>query len=155
VTKLQKELKQTRPFTSVEEEVILNLARTAEHVGSQLAQVLKRTDLTLTQYNVLRILRGAGNDGLPCREISERMVTKDPDVTRLLDRLGKRELITRERPEMNRRVVVTRITDQGLKLLAKLDGPVQEANRAAAAHLGKQRLKTLNQLLEEMRGNGA
>lgn len=152
MTKLQKELKQTRPFTSFEEEVVLNLARTAEHVSSQLAQALKRADLTLTQYNVLRILRGAGKEGLPCGEISERMVTKDSDITRLLDRLGKRELITRERPETNRRVVVTRITNQGLGLLAELDGPVQEANRAAAGHLSKQQLKTLNQLLEELRG---
>jgi DNA-binding MarR family transcriptional regulator len=155
MTKLQKELKQTRPFTSFEEEVILNLARTAEHVSAQLAEVLKGADLTLTQYNVLRILRGAGEEGLPCGEISERMVTKDSDVTRLLDRLGKRELITRERPETNRRLVVTRITDQGLGLLAQLDGPVQQANRAAAGQLGTERLQALNEMLEELRGTGS
>jgi len=155
VTKLQKELKQTRPFASLEEEVILNLARTAEHVSSRLAEALKPADLTLTQYNALRILRGAGEEGLSCSEISERMVTKDSDITRLLDRLGKRRLITRERPETNRRVVVTRITDEGLSLLAGLDGAVQEANRGAASHLGTQRLKTLNELLEELRGDWA
>jgi DNA-binding MarR family transcriptional regulator len=155
VTRLQKELKQTKPFVSLEEEVLLNLARTAEHVSTHPAGVLKRADLTLTQYNALRILRGAGEEGLTCGEIGERMVTKDSDITRLLDRLGKRELITRERPETNRRTVVTRITGEGLSLLAELDGPVQEANRRAAAHLGRQRLKTLNGLLEELRGNGA
>jgi len=155
VTKLQKELKQTRPFTSLEEEVILNLARTAEHVSAQLTAVLKRADLTLTQYNVLRILRGAGDEGLPCGDISERMVTRDSDVTRLLDRLDKMGLITRERPETNRRLVVTRITDDGLGLLAELDGPVQETNRATAGHLGSERLNALNEMLEELRSSGA
>jgi len=151
MTKLQKELKQTRPFRSLEEEVILNLARTTEHVSAQLTAVLKPSELTLTQYNVLRILRGAGAEGLPCGEISERMVTKDSDVTRLLDRLDKMGLITRERPETNRRLVVTRITDEGLGVLGKLDDPVQEANRAAAGHLGSKRLKALNEMLEELR----
>jgi len=154
MTKLQKELKQTKPFASLEEEVLLNLARTAEHVSTHFAGVLKRADLTPTQYNALRILRGAGEEGLTCGEIGERMVTRESDITRLLDRLGKRGLITRERPETNRRIVVARITDVGLSLLAELDGPVQEANRAAASHLSRARLKTLNELLEELRGNG-
>ncbi len=154
MTKLQKELKQTKPFASLEEEVLLNLARTAEHVSAHFAGVLKRADLTPTQYNALRILRGAGEQGLTCGEIGERMVTRESDITRLLDRLGKRGLITRERPETNRRIVVARITDVGLTLLAELDGPVQEANRVAASHLGRARLKTLNELLEELRGNG-
>lgn len=154
MTKLQKELKQTKPFASLEEEVLLNLARTAEHVSTRLAAVLKRDDLTITQYNALRILRGAGEEGLTCGEIGGRMVTRESDITRLLDRLEKRGLVTRERPETNRRVVVTRITGEGLGLLAGLDGPVQEANRAAAGHLGRTRLKTLNEMLEELRGNG-
>jgi DNA-binding MarR family transcriptional regulator len=150
-TKLQKELKQTKPFSSLEEEVILNLARTAEHIGSRSAEVLKRADLTLTQYNALRILRGAGAAGITCGEISERMVTKDSDITRLLDRLERRGLISRERPENNRRVVLTRITDEGLKLLAELDDHVQEGHRRLAGHLGKKQLKALNELLEAMR----
>ncbi len=155
MVKLQKELKQTKPFASLEEEVILNLARTAEHVSAHLAGVLKRADLTPTQYNALRILRGAGEEGLTCGEIGGRMVTRESDITRLLDRLEKRGLITRQRPETNRRVVVTRITEEGLSLLAELDGPVQTANRAAARHLGRERLKTLNELLEELRGTEA
>lgn len=151
VTKLQKELKQNRPFESLEEEVILNLARTAEYVGSRGAEVFKRVDLTPTQYNALRILRGAGAEGLICGEISERMVTKDSDITRLLDRLEKRGLIGRERPENNRRVVFARITDEGLRLLAELDGPVGESHQRLAGHLGEQKLKALNELLEAMR----
>ncbi len=151
--KLQEELKQTKPFTTLEEEVLLNLARTAEHVSTRLAGVLKRADLTITQYNALRILRGAGEEGLTCGEIGGRMVTRESDITRLLDRLEKRGLITRERPKTNRRVVVTRITGEGLSLLAQLDGSVQEANRATAGHLSRQRLKTLNELLEELRGD--
>jgi len=151
VTKLQKELKQTKPFASLEEEVILNLARTAEYVMSRGAEVFKTADLTPTQYNALRILRGAGDEGLTCGEIGERMVTKDSDITRLLDRLERRGLISRERPETNRRVVLTRITDAGLTLLAELDGSVEESHRRTAGHLGKQRLKTLNELLEALR----
>jgi DNA-binding MarR family transcriptional regulator len=154
MTKLQKELKQTKPFASLEEEVLLNLARTAEHVGTRLAGILKRADLTSTQYNALRILRGAGEEGLTCGEIGGRMVTRESDITRLLDRLDKRGLITRERPETNRRVVVTRITEEGLSLLANLDGPVQEANCAAASRLDRARLRMLNELLEELRGDG-
>ncbi|HEX8139798.1 MAG TPA: MarR family transcriptional regulator [Pyrinomonadaceae bacterium] len=151
VTKLQEELKQTKPFASLEEEVILNLARTAEYVGSRGAEVLKQAELTPTQYNALRILRGAGAEGLTCGEISERMVTKDSDITRLLDRLERRGLISRERPENNRRVVITRITDEGLRILAELDSPMQESHLKLAGHLGEQRLKALNELLEAMR----
>jgi len=151
-TKLQKELKQTKPFKSLEEEVILNLARTAEYVGARVAQVLKGVELTPTQYNALRILRGAGEEGLTCGEISERMVTKDSDITRLLDRLEKRGLIRRERPETNRRVVLTRITDDGLSLLSELDGPMLEGHRRLAGHLGEKQLRALNKLLETVRG---
>ena len=151
VTRLQKELKQTKPFSSLEEEVILNLARTAEYIGARGAEVFKRADLTSTQYNALRILRGAGAEGLSCGEISERMVTKDSDITRLLDRLETRGLISRERPENNRRMVIARIAEAGLTLLAELDEPVKENNRRLAAHLGEKRLKTLNELLEALR----
>lgn len=152
VTKLQKELKQTRPFASLEEAVILNLARTAEYVGSRAAEFFKRADLTPTQYNALRILRGAGAEGLTCGDVSERMVTKDSDITRLLDRLERRGLVSRERPEDNRRVVLARITDEGLRLLAGLDDAVNEHNHRLAGHLGKAQLETLNELLEAMRG---
>lgn len=149
--KLREELKQRRPFRSLEEEVVVNVIRTAEYVGSRGAEVFKRADLTPTQYNALRILRGAGDEGLSCREIGDRMVTKDSDVTRLLDRLERRGLISRERPPENRRLVLTRITGEGLRLLAELDGPVAESHRRLVGHLGKTRLAALNQLLDALR----
>jgi len=151
VSKLQTELKQNKPFVSLEEEALLNLARTAEVVSSAIAIVLKQADLTGTQYNALRILRGAGSDGLSCGEVGERMVTKDSDITRLLDRLESRGLISRERPANNRRTVIARITDEGLRVLADLDEPVSQSNRRIAGHLGKERLETLNTLLEDLR----
>jgi DNA-binding MarR family transcriptional regulator len=154
-SRLQKELKQTKPFECLEEEVMLNLARTAEYLGSRVAEVFKRADLTGTQYNALRILRGAGAEGLSCREIGERMVTTVPDVTRLLDRLEARGLISRERPAHNRRQVITRVTHEGLRLLADLDEPVVESHRRLAGHLGEKQLKTLNRLLEALRGERA
>lgn len=151
VTKLQKELKQTKPFRSAEEEVFLNVARTAEYLNSALAEVMKAADLTLTQYNALRILRGAGAEGLSCSEIGERMVTKESDITRLLDRLESHGFLSRERPETNRRMVIARIAEEGLRVLEELDGPVDETNRRLIGHLGKKNLKTLNALLEAVR----
>lgn len=151
VTKLQEEIKQTKPFKSLEEEVILNVARTAEYLASAIAGVIKSADLTLTQYNALRILRGAGAEGLSCSEISERMVTKESDITRLLDRIESRGLISRERPASNRRMVIARITEEGLRVLEALDEPVEENNRHLVGHLGEEKLKTFNELLEAVR----
>jgi DNA-binding MarR family transcriptional regulator len=153
VSKLQKELKQNKPFRSLEEEVILNVARTAEYLTGEIACALKAADLTVTQYNVLRILRGAGEEGLTCSEISERMVTKESDVTRLLDRVESRGFISRERPATNRRVVIVRITDEGLRALTELDGPIDELNRKLVGHLGQKKQKSLNGLLEAIRNS--
>jgi DNA-binding MarR family transcriptional regulator len=108
--------------------------------------VLKAEELSGTQYNVLRILRGAP-EGLACGEIGNRMITRDPDITRLLDRLEKRTLISRCRETTDRRTVVTRITREGLKLLDRLDEPVQELHRKQLGHLGRERLKALCELL--------
>ncbi len=151
VTKLQNELKQNKPFTSLEEEVMLNVVRTAEHLSSVSAGIFKTADLTATQYNVLRILRGAGSEGLSCSEIGERMVTKDSDVTRLLDRIESQGLISRERPMNNRRLVIVRITEEGLRVLEELDKPVEENHRRLIGHLGKEKLQIVNELLEAMR----
>jgi DNA-binding MarR family transcriptional regulator len=112
--------------------------------------LLKSEDLSPTQYNVLRILRGAPN-GLPCGEIAGRMITRDPDITRLLDRLAKRGLIARRRDTRDRRVVLTRITPEGLELLARLDAPVQQMHRKQMGHLGRNRMKTLIELLKAIR----
>ncbi len=113
-------------------------------------QVLKAGQLSATQYNVLRILRGTP-EGLPCGEIGARMITRDPDITRLLDRLEARQLISRCRETEDRRMVMARITPEGLDLLAGLDEPVVEAHLRQLGHLGKNRLKTLTELLEAAR----
>ena len=117
-----------------------------------LVQVLKVEDLSSTQYNVLRILRGA-REGLSCGEIASRMITRDPDVTRLLDRLEKRGLISRCRETEDRRTVRARIAPEGLKLWPGLDEPVQAAHRQQLGHLGRQRLQALTELLRRSRSH--
>lgn len=151
VSKLKSEIKQTADFVSLEEEANLNIVRTAEHLGSRIADLFKGFGLTATQYNALRILRGARPGGLACGEIGERMFTKESDITRLLDRLETRGLITRKRPANNRRTVITKITADGESLLAELDVPVVEFNRTAASRLGRDELETLIGLLEKLR----
>jgi DNA-binding MarR family transcriptional regulator len=133
-----------------EETAFLDLLRTCDLLARGPAQVLKNEDLSATQYNVLRILRGAP-DGLPCGEISNRMITRDPDITRLLDRLEKRGLISRCRETKDRRMVMARITPGGLTLLGRLDEPVQEMHSKQLGHLGKDRLRMLAQLMEGVR----
>jgi DNA-binding MarR family transcriptional regulator len=112
--------------------------------------VLKAKDLSHTQYNVLRILRGSPQ-GLPCGEIAGRMITRDPDVTRLLDRMEKRGLISRARDSHDRRTVLARLTPEGLKLVDRLDEPVQSMHRKLLGHLGKERLRALAELLAAAR----
>lgn len=149
--KIQAEIKQSRPFPSIEEEAFLNVLRTANALSQGASELLKAHDLTLTQYNVLRILRGAGEKGLTAGEVGERMITRDPDVTRLLDRLEKRGLAERWRCTHDRRVVWTRITQAGLDLIAPLDQPVTDLHRAQLSHLGQDRLEKLIDLLEATR----
>jgi DNA-binding MarR family transcriptional regulator len=133
-----------------EEAAFLDLLRTTDILSRSLVKVLKTQNLSATQYNVLRILRGAA-EGLPCGEIASRMITRDPDVTRLLDRLEKRGLISRCRETKDRRTVMARITPDGLKLLAQLDEPVQAAHRKQLGHLGRERLQALTELLRVSR----
>jgi DNA-binding MarR family transcriptional regulator len=116
------------------------------------AATLRPTGLSPTQYNVLRILRGAEPDGLVCREIGERMITRDPDITRLLDRLEERGLVARSRGTEDRRVIVTRITREGLRILESLDEPIEALHLKQVGHLGPERLKGLIALLEAIRG---
>ena len=155
MAKLQDEIKKVNPFVSREQEVFLNVMRTAEALAEGMDAVLKPAGLSSTQYNVLRILRGANacccDSGLACREIGERMVTRDPDITRLLDRMEKAGLIYRERAKTDRRVIKTAITDAGQKLLADLDAPVMEMHRKQLGHLSQEKLATLCELLEEAR----
>jgi DNA-binding MarR family transcriptional regulator len=139
-----------RPHATPEEIVFLNLARTADMLSRGPARILKNADLSSTQYNVLRILRGTPK-GLACGDIAARMITRDPDITRLLDRLEKRGLISRCRETEDRRTVVARITPDGLRTLARLDMPVQELHRLQLGHLGKARLRILADLLNAAR----
>jgi DNA-binding MarR family transcriptional regulator len=136
---------------SEEEDAFVELLRTGDHLTRATVGVLKPADLSPAQYNVLRILRGAGQ-ALPCGDLAARMITRDPDITRLLDRLETRGLIARAREGNDRRVVLTRITPPGLKLLAGLDEPIQAAHRRQLGHLGPARLRRLRQLLRAARG---
>jgi DNA-binding MarR family transcriptional regulator len=149
---LQEELKQNLPFTSLEQEAYLSLLRTADALDARMENRLKEYGLTGTQYNVLRILRGAGGEGLPCSEIGERMITHDPDVTRLLNRLGDRGFVERTRARHDRRIVYGKITATGLKLLRELDNPIDKYGRELLGHVGQERLKQLIGLLELVRG---
>ena len=133
-----------------EEAAFLDLLRTTEMLSHPLVQLLKSEELSSPQYNVLRILRGSP-DGLTCGEVGDRMISRDPDITRLLDRLEKRDLIRRERDEKDRRVVLVRISREGLELLARLDQPIRDTHRKLLGHLGPERLRSLAKLLEACR----
>jgi DNA-binding MarR family transcriptional regulator len=150
MTGIRSEIQQRKPFDSLEEEVFLSLQRTAEVLHWRAAELLKPYDLSPTQYNTLRILRGAGTEGLPCSQVGERMVNRDPDITRLLDRLERRGWVRRSRGQ-DRRVIVARISAKGLALLARLDAPVNKMPRSLLGHLGQNQLKSLNKLLEATR----
>jgi len=133
-----------------EDRAFIALQRAADKLALQAEQLVKANGLTGAQYNVLRILRGAEPGGLPCSSISERMISHDPDMTRLLDRMEKRQLITRQRQSDDRRVVKTRITSEGLDVLKKLDAPIRELHKRQFAHMGAARVKTLAALLNEI-----
>lgn len=150
-TRLKEEIRQTKPFGSLEEEVFLNLLRTSDALMRKFTLILKPFGLSPTQYNVLRILRGAGESGLPCGSIGERMVTRDPDITRLLDRMEKRGLISRSRESKDRRVITARIAPTGLDILRTLDDENPRMLSSMFGHMGEQRLKALSSLLEEAR----
>lgn len=152
---LQAELKQKVPFRSREQETYLSLLRTTDALSATVEVKLKEFGLTGTQYNALRILRGAGPEGLPCSEIGERMITRDPDITRLLNRLQKRGLVIRVRAKTDRRVVYGKITPAGLKLLREMDEPVEKHNREMLKHVGQENLGQLITLLELVRGGVA
>jgi MarR family transcriptional regulator, organic hydroperoxide resistance regulator len=149
--RLAADIKQNKPFRYLEEEAFLNLLRTTDALKQGETDFLDRYNLSHAQYNVLRILRGAGADGLPCGEIGARMITRDPDVTRLLDRLEKRGLAQRCRESKDRRVVTARIAPAGLELLASMDGPLVEVLKSLLGHLNRSELKSLIELLEKAR----
>jgi DNA-binding MarR family transcriptional regulator len=138
------------PTARLEAYVFVALLKAADSLSQEAEQLIKAAGLTSAQYNVLRILRGAEPDGLLCRGISDRMISRDPDMTRLLDRMEKNKLITRERQKEDRRVIKTRITAEGLKLLKKLDRPVNELHKNQFRHMPPAQLKRLAELLAEV-----
>src|SRR3954451_2357896 len=148
---LQHELRQRRPFQSAAHEAVVGLMRTADLVRRQMTAQLEPHGITLQQFNVLRILRGAGEAGLPTLEVAERMIEQTPGITRLLDRLEAKELVRRERCPTDRRQVTCRISEPGLALLGTLDVPVAEAERVALSGLTEQQLAKLVALLDKTR----
>lgn len=147
---LKSAIKQTKPFKSLKEELMLTIVRTAADLEHQAAQEFKPFGLTSTQYNVLRILRGAGPDGLCRNEVGERLVRQVPDVTRLLDRMEEAGLIARERGTEDRRYVTTRLTSEGLELVNKLDDEIGAMHEKQLGHLSEKQMRDLLGLLEEV-----
>jgi DNA-binding MarR family transcriptional regulator len=132
-------------------QVFVSLMRTADLLSRDAEALLKPFQLSATQYNILRILRGAGPAGLACREIGCRLISRDPDITRLLDRMESRGLIVRAREAQDRRVVKTRIVEEGLRLLAELDQPVREVHRHQFRRFTAKELRALSDLLDRIR----
>lgn len=144
-----RELKQTKPFASPEEEILLGLMMAAARIAEPWEKFLRATaDLTPHQYNVLRILRGSHPVKLACSEIAERMVDRDPDITRLIDRLQKRGLVERIRSRKDRRVVEVGITPKGHAVVNGLDQHVLRLPKSLLGHLGPARLRQLSSLLD-------
>jgi DNA-binding MarR family transcriptional regulator len=135
----------------LEDQLYVSMLKTADCLSQEAELLMKSAGLTPAQYNVLRILRGAEPDGLPCSAIAERMISRDPDMTRLLDRMEKRAWITRERQQDDRRVVKGRVTSEGLRLLKKLDQPIHHLHKQQFQCLSAAQLKTLGELLCELR----
>lgn len=136
--------------SSLEEKTYLELLQTTDRLTRGVASVLKNDELSVTQYNVLRILRGSPQ-GLPCGEIGRRLITREPDITRLFDRMEKRGLISRCREAKDRRTVLTRITKAGLDTVNGLDEPVQALHHMQLGHLGREHMLSLTNLLREAR----
>ena len=153
-TLLETELRQTRPFASRLEEAVVGLFRTAEVVRRALGDVLGAKSITLQQYNVLRILRGAGADGLCRNEVRDRLINRMPDVTRLLDRMEEAGLVTRERDTADRRLVTTHLTARGRELVDSLDTPTAEEHQRRMGHLSEDQRRTLIGLLSLVRNPG-
>lgn len=155
-SRLQREIRQTRPFASPSAEAVVALLRTTDRLRRFLARTVEPRGITLQQYNVLRILRGAGDDGLPTLEIAERMIEAAPGVTRLLDRLEAKRLVRRERCLRDRRQILCWITPAGLGLVDALDEPMRRADAVALQALSDPRVAELLSLLDEVRaGLGA
>jgi DNA-binding MarR family transcriptional regulator len=149
---IRDEIKQTRPFRSAADEAVVTLLRTADHLRSVLGRVVDPHGITMQQYNVLRILRGAGPEGLPTLEIAERMIERSPGITRLLERLEAKKLVSRKRCREDRRQVLCCATEQALALLDAIDGPLEQAGTRLLAALDARRTAELVRSLDAIRG---
>lgn len=150
-SRLAREIRKKSAFACPEQELCLNLVRTAERLMGQFNALFRAHGLSNATYNVLRILRGEGGEGLPCLEIRRRLVTPLADITRLVDGLLRAGLVARRRSSGDRRVVFVQITPKGLDLLARLDGPVLELHRRQFQHLSVAQIKQLNALVDMAR----
>jgi DNA-binding MarR family transcriptional regulator len=150
-SQIQREIKQRRPFQSRAAEATIGLLRTADRVRREIARVVEPHGITLQQYNVLRILRGAGEEGLPTLEIAARMVEETPGITRLMDRLELKALVLRKRCAKDRRQVLCWITPDGLSLLARLDDPVLQSDATVLGALSRPALDALIDSLDAVR----
>lgn len=151
VSRLQQELRQTRPFRSLSHEAFLSLLRTADMVRTRFSDLFGKEGVTFQQYNVLRILRGAGPEGLPTLEIGARMIERTPGVTRIVDRLERKGWVRRERHATDRRQVWCHITDRGQALLARLDDPVAGSDAAIFSGMDEAEVQALVRTLERLR----
>lgn len=151
-SRLQDELKKKRPFELAEQEAILNILRTSDQFQNRFGRLLREFDLTQSQYNVLRILRGEGKP-MPCLEIGDRMIQVVPAMTGLLDRLEKLGFVQRERCTEDRRVVYVELTEAARGLLERMDNPVMELHKQLIGHLTQAELKELSRLLEKARAS--
>ena len=151
---LQADLRQKKPFTSLEEEAFLNVVRTAATLGDRMDELLRSRGVSGTQYNALRILRGAEASGLCRNELRDRMVTRMPDVTRLLDRMEQGGLVRRSREGGDRRMVLTQLSEKGRRLVDELDAPVKALHRQTLGHLSSGELRSLSDLLTRARSSG-
>ena len=151
LTTLQQEIRQSVPFDSVELEAHLNISRTANVLAGKIQPIVKAEGLAESQYNALRIVRGAGKDCIPCLEIAARLVTRVPDITRLVDKLEKAGLVKRKRSTEDRRVVHIVLTAKGRKVIEKLEGPLNRTHRDNLKHMTRKELEDLNRLLVKAR----
>ena len=148
---IREEIRQTKPFPDPGSEAMVSLQRTAGCLQWRLTELLKPYGISPTQYNALRILRGAGESGHACSDIAERMLNRDPDITRLLDRMVKRGLVRRGRDKNDRRVITAKITNAGLALLKELDRPLEDFNHRLTGRLGPRKLKEFLRTLDLIR----
>lgn len=147
---LRQQLKKKGPFDSIEQEAMLSILRTSDLLENRLARLLRQYELTPSQYNAMRIMRGEG-EPMPCLEVAERMIQVAPAITRVVDQLVDRGFVHKQQSDEDRRVFLVDLTKAGVRLLKKLDDPIQTLHQTLLGHVSKSDLKTLNAILESAR----